>query len=581
VERRLVPVLRGVLVTLAAAFVVAHLAAIDEDVPRWLMAVLTNGVYVTSTALVLLRAALVRTGRTPWVLIGLGLTCYTAGTAYSWYYAWHVSPSLPFPSLSDAAWLGFYPLAYAGMSIVVRSQVSNRSALFDSLICGLGAAAVFAAIMVDHVVTTDRADGLHLYVILAYPAGDMALVGLLLARLSLGRLLSARTMMFLGGFLSFVVADSLYVTQNATGDYVPGSLTDLLYLLGLTLIGLASWQRDPTGTPATTSVRLGWSVWFAIAALVVLVAGTRNHMSNLTVALAGSTLLVVVLRVVLSFRELEQLGRARHAEARRDPLTGLANRRAVLEHLDRLPPGPVALLLLDLDRFKEVNDTYGHQAGDRLLELAAERLTRITRAGDLLARLGGDEFVLVLAGPRLAEPATVRTALRIREELCHPFDLDGADVTIDVSVGISLRTDGDATLLFQQADIAMYHAKRAGGGHALFSRLDSRARLAAPPPTRPTPSGPAASGPAASGVVAPGSVASDPTSSGPTVLDGAGPGSLTPDGLSLGSVSPGGFTSGGAGSGGAGSGGADPGGRRGDADGLPGQAESEQPAKSG
>ncbi|MFC4069967.1 GGDEF domain-containing protein [Actinoplanes subglobosus] len=154
----------------------------------------------------------------------------------------------------------------------------------------------------------------------------------------------------------------------------------------------------------------------------------------------------------------------------------------MLEHLDILLAAPrhdpIALLLLDLNRFKEVNDTYGHQAGDNLLEQAARRLAAVTRDGDLLARLGGDEFVVVVSGPNVDERAAVAVADRIREALRETFIVEEIDMTIDVSIGVALA-HGDSNLLFQQADIAMYHAKRSGGGHAVFDRIPVRPSVAA------------------------------------------------------------------------------------------------------
>ncbi len=154
-------------------------------------------------------------------------------------------------------------------------------------------------------------------------------------------------------------------------------------------------------------------------------------------------------------------------EARQDPLTGLINRGELLRQLGALDPqsdGPhVAVIFLDLDGFKMVNDTRGHQAGDELLVAVARRIRAAVRPEDSLARIGGDEFVVLC--PRLADPLDVRAvAERVRATLDDPVSVDGRSHRISMSVGISVaRADAiDPANLLRQADMAMYRAKDAG-----------------------------------------------------------------------------------------------------------------------
>lgn len=157
-----------------------------------------------------------------------------------------------------------------------------------------------------------------------------------------------------------------------------------------------------------------------------------------------------------------------------DPLTGLPNRRLLLEKLDELlqSNGPQsskrALLFVDLDNFKTLNDTLGHQVGDLLLQEVARRLEGCVRPGDLAARLGGDEFVVVLGNlselPEAAAAQTRGVAERILSVVCQPYTLGDRESTSSASIGITLfnsSQESTATLL-QQADIAMYQAKAAG-----------------------------------------------------------------------------------------------------------------------
>jgi diguanylate cyclase (GGDEF)-like protein len=171
-----------------------------------------------------------------------------------------------------------------------------------------------------------------------------------------------------------------------------------------------------------------------------------------------------------------------------DSLTGLGNRALLLDRLEhelaRSDRGgdPVTVLFIDLDRFKLVNDSLGHLAGDQLLQAVAERLQGCIREGDVCARLGGDEFAIVLTGA--SDPNAL--ADRIIDVLESSFPVDGHEVFIGVSVGIAGGREDPETLL-RNADVAMYHAKRTGTGRrqrfeprmheALLSRLDLESEL--------------------------------------------------------------------------------------------------------
>ncbi|MCU1380003.1 MAG: diguanylate cyclase [Acidimicrobiales bacterium] len=167
-----------------------------------------------------------------------------------------------------------------------------------------------------------------------------------------------------------------------------------------------------------------------------------------------------------------------------DTLTGLPNRALLQDRtatalaVARRTSQPVALLVLDLDQFKEINDTLGHPMGDRMLEQVGARLATVLRDCDTVARLGGDEFAVLLtvdAGRASAE----RVARRIREALAEPFDLVGISVQTGASIGIVLSPEHgtDAETLSQRADIAMYNAKRSGRGYAFYAPEDDRSSL--------------------------------------------------------------------------------------------------------
>jgi diguanylate cyclase (GGDEF)-like protein/PAS domain S-box-containing protein len=181
---------------------------------------------------------------------------------------------------------------------------------------------------------------------------------------------------------------------------------------------------------------------------------------------------------VCILRDLTEQQRAQeriYRLAHHDPLTGLENRFALNVRLEqqlalaRRHGEPAAVLFIDLDHFKKINDSFGHAAGDKLLVVAAERMKDLLRAVDTLARLGGDEFIIVLAGPLTPDSVTA-VALRVVESLSQPYQLGGATAHSGCSVGVALFPgDGeDAATLVRHADMAMYAAKREGRGNFQF-----------------------------------------------------------------------------------------------------------------
>ncbi|MGW0432972.1 putative bifunctional diguanylate cyclase/phosphodiesterase [Micromonospora sp. NPDC003197] len=186
-------------------------------------------------------------------------------------------------------------------------------------------------------------------------------------------------------------------------------------------------------------------------------------------------------------RELRRVTARSSYEALHDPLTNLVNRGAMLSKGDLAlhqlgHDHPVALLLLDINHFKEVNDTLGHAAGDELLQVAGARLAALARPGELLGRLGGDEFALLITGlPMLGEPASgadrsplalpaLRRAREIVDRLADPSEVAGVRMSVEASVGVVVAGAGtaDMTELLRRADIAMYQAKEGGSSVAAY-----------------------------------------------------------------------------------------------------------------
>ncbi|MEV0594018.1 putative bifunctional diguanylate cyclase/phosphodiesterase [Nonomuraea cavernae] len=213
---------------------------------------------------------------------------------------------------------------------------------------------------------------------------------------------------------------------------------------------------------------LVYAALLGLAPLVVVVMSDSPELVPLFVA----PLAAVYFTATLSMR--------RDHQALHDELTGLPNRKMLIvsteealaeaRHDER-----VGLFLLDLDRFKEVNDTMGHPVGDRLLQMVAHRLTHSVRPGDVVARLGGDEFAVLLPSIRDAHAAR-EVAARLRAALTEPVRLEGMTFDLDGSVGIALYPDHapDFELLLQRADVAMYLAKESRTGVELYQQDKDR-----------------------------------------------------------------------------------------------------------
>ncbi|GAA0532261.1 hypothetical protein GCM10010172_11280 [Paractinoplanes ferrugineus] len=271
-------------------------------------------------------------------------------------------------------------------------------------------------------------------------------------------------------FASLMVLAWPMVFLRLTDD--DGNVTDwllpsaIVLFLGLGVIKLT--ERWPLAQYAPASA--------AVVMAAILHAGDSPDSYGLTwliIVVAGTILVRQFLGTHTNESLMRDLTRQRAILARqayRDPLTGLGNRAMFMDHAhDALTDADgtmTAVILLDLDGFKGVNDTYGHAAGDELLRVAAERLNANVRANDTVSRLGGDEFVVLL--PRLADDLIADTVTnRILRDLLQPLVVEGTVLTIRASAGIAITRGGhDVDGILREADEALYHAKADGKGVA-------------------------------------------------------------------------------------------------------------------
>ncbi len=274
--------------------------------------------------------------------------------------------------------------------------------------------------------------------------------------------------MSLSGLL--VTLTLLITSFVCIGYKVPGArlfaLAWMMLLSGAVLLALRNFALIPSNFVTLYAMQIGSGLEMILLSFAL--AARFNELKRQKEAALQLNEKVLAQRVAERTQALETANRRLRDMALQDPLTGLANRTALQHHLEQALARSqrnqqlLAVMLIDLDGFKPINDQYGHAFGDRVLGQVAERLRRALRESDLPARLGGDEFVLVCEAVVSAEMAT-HLASRVLEALGERIVLEGHEVQVGASIGIALSLGhDDATALIRRADAAMYRAKAAG-----------------------------------------------------------------------------------------------------------------------
>lgn len=406
-------------------------------------------------------------GERGWALIGLGAVCWAGGDIY-WMLALSHLANPPVPSLADAGYLAFCPLAFAGILSLVRQRTSRvpKALAADAAAATLAVGAAGAALVVRPVMAHASGGTLAVVTNLAYPIFDLLLLGLIVTATALGDWRLNRTWVVLAGsILAFWVADSVYVVADATGTYTQGDWYNALWYWSPLLAAWAAWLPRGRSVPVRSRVSargIVMPVAFASVAIAVLVWSSFDPVGVIAIILATGSLSVVMVRLVLTWRENTRLLRASQEEAIADALTGLRNRRALIADLQqRLAAGvagePFTLVLFDLDGFKQYNDNFGHPSGDALLHRLGQKLESGLAGSGRAYRIGGDEFcALVDAPPEAVEPH-VEAAVGALFECGEGF-------TIGCSYGsVALPSEAqDSSSALRIADQRMYAQKGAG-----------------------------------------------------------------------------------------------------------------------
>ncbi len=429
-----------------------------------------------------------RPGRGVGLAMGLGLLAWSIGDVLFTIES-QGGASPPTPSPADAFYLMMYPLAYLAIMLLIRGEIRSfkASVWLDGAVAGLGAAAIVCAFVFDTILSSLSGSPAEVATNIAYPIGDLILLAIAVSALVIVPGWPIRLITLVVGCLTLAIGDTVYLFESAAGTYKAGGPLDASWMTALFFLSLTVWlrvgvRRSDEEAPAPSLVLPAVAV---VASVMIMFVGNWTHVSGVALGLTVATLVLVGVRSGLSHRELNALTRTHHHQAVTDELTGLGNRRRLTSELEsRLatrtgsdgPEGDLALLMIDLDHFKEINDSFGHPTGDELLRLIGPRLRSVTRSDDVVARLGGDEFAVLLTGADVEFASSI--AERITSEIEPPFEVDGSSLHVGASIGIALapRHASTATELMRCADVAMYRAKAAHSAYDIYeSALDDGA----------------------------------------------------------------------------------------------------------
>ena len=436
--------------------------------------ILQNLAYGAAAALCLVRTPTTSPDRTAWHFVALGLLSFGLSNVLYVWFARTLDP-MAVPTLPHLLWGTSYIFVSIALVLLVRSSVNRLplSLWLDGVVGGLAVAGVAAAFFGPILAITGGSKA-AVVTTLAYPLLDVLLLLVVTAVVALFNWHPPVSLWLLfGGLVLFAVADAVYLFSATNGTYRPGGLGDAVWVAATLVIGFApNRSKQASGIPLPEWVRLGFPIGATLCALAVLVYDHVHKRNLLAVVLCAGTVVIALGRLIVTFREASSLADS-HQLARTDELTGLGNRRSFYDTAQQqlaVSNSRGALLLLDLDRFKEVNDSLGHHAGDDLLRLVAARLRKnLHGTSEVLSRLGGDEFAILLVGAS-SEDAE-RLASGIRSVLEPPFTVDGVTVRVNASIGISLFPEQgvEVSALLRRADIAMYQAKASRSGYYIYT----------------------------------------------------------------------------------------------------------------
>ncbi len=391
----------------------------------------------------------------------------------------------PYPSIADAFYLGMYPLMIIGLIGLLRTVSPGRdvAGLVDAGLVAVATFAVLGILVMDTYVTDDSIDLSGRLISLAYPVMDVALVAVAARLVAAVHLRQSTFALMTVGLFSLLIADTIYGILNSRRHVRDRRLRRRLLARLLRLHrrrcpppvdGRAGRSRARTRSATSPDTRLAvlFLVVLAVPLIDLIWGEPFDKILTIVASMIMFSLVLVRLMGLMSVVQSKEQ-QARH-DARHDALTGLANRvlfgERVENFVNQRKEGVVSVLFVDLDDFKFINDSLGHQVGDDLLVAVAARLSDCVRANDLVARLSGDEFAVLLESAVDRQDA-VAVAQRVQDSLEAPVLIDDREIMCSASVGIAVERRSNierAETILRAADVAMYRAKSKGKGRFEF-----------------------------------------------------------------------------------------------------------------
>ena len=420
---------------------------------------LYSAIAIMCIALVVLSPTL--TDQVSKIAISFAIASWGVGSTLSACQQFFTMPSST-TTIANALYLLLYPCAFVGIprALLTRDRFGSVE-LLDAAIVGLGLGSLGTAFLIRPALPHFAGNFSETFFAILFPVADLILLALTLSFV-FATSRSLRSLFITLGVSIFAASDLLFLWLQVNNHYSFGTLADDGWLIGLVFLAEAMWHRgsETERRGALHPLFIALSVLMS-ATLLATTSLRPDYLPEFIVIPTVMTLVLAFVRMTIALRQARAIGEERML-ARTDELTGLPNRRRFiteLKSLDQSPSVESALLLLDLDGFKPINDKHGHEVGDLLLREVSNRFARALPHGSLLARLGGDEFGVILHGD---SKSMFETALAIRATLSYPFSIADTQISVGVSIGY-VGNDGAGDLL-KRADSAMYHAKREGIG---------------------------------------------------------------------------------------------------------------------